>query len=157
MIVKREFVSVGVNRVANSLDWGGGGRIAYGGHNSVIIYDPEAAEIESTLVGHLGLVNAVLWVERSGMMWPCMAAWAWQLALVMIPGSEGICAPSLVGSITCDLALNSSLGSIYTPSGLLPAHSDQWLDRQQQPPPFGIRGQHHQSLGGGGAWKPAAP
>lgn len=69
MIVSREFVSIGVNRVVNSLAWGGGdgdGLIAYGGHNSVVIYDPEAAVIESTLTGHTGLVNTVLWVEGGG-------------------------------------------------------------------------------------------
>ena len=69
MIVSREFVSIGVNRVANSLAWGGGdgdGLIAYGGHNSVVVYDPESAVIEYTLTGHTGLVNTVLWVENGG-------------------------------------------------------------------------------------------
>ena len=66
MIVEREFVSIGVNRVVNSLDWGDGGRIAYGGHDSVIIYDPDKAEVKSTLVGHTGRVNAVLWVDLPG-------------------------------------------------------------------------------------------
>ena len=66
MIVERDFVSIGVNRVVNALAWGGGGKIAYGGHNSVVIYDPEAAVIESTLVGHTGQVNTVLWLDRGG-------------------------------------------------------------------------------------------
>lgn len=41
MILEREFVSVGVNRVANALDWGEDGLVAYGGHHMVAIYDPE--------------------------------------------------------------------------------------------------------------------
>ena len=67
MIVDREFVSIGVNRVVNALAWGGqADRVAYGGHHSVVIYDPEAAVIEHTLVGHTGNVNAVLWVKPEG-------------------------------------------------------------------------------------------
>ncbi len=41
MILEREFVSVGVNRVANALDWGEDGQVAYGGHHMVAIYEPE--------------------------------------------------------------------------------------------------------------------
>jgi len=36
-----DFVSVGVTRVVNALDWGNDGLIAYGGHHIVCIYDPE--------------------------------------------------------------------------------------------------------------------
>ena len=43
MILEREFVSVGVNRVANALDWGEDGLVAYGGHHIVAIYDPEVS------------------------------------------------------------------------------------------------------------------
>lgn len=34
-------LSVGCNRVAECLDWGAHGLIAYGAHNQAIIYDPE--------------------------------------------------------------------------------------------------------------------
>jgi elongator complex protein 2 len=37
----QEFVSVGVNRVAHALDWGGDGVVAYGGHHAVVLYDPK--------------------------------------------------------------------------------------------------------------------
>ena len=67
MIVEREFVSIGVNRVVNALAWGGeADRVAYGGHHTVVVYDPETAVIEHTLVGHTGHVNAVLWVKPEG-------------------------------------------------------------------------------------------
>lgn len=39
--VNAEFVSVGVTRVVNALDWGSNGLIAYGGHHIVCIYNPE--------------------------------------------------------------------------------------------------------------------
>lgn len=35
------FVSCGVNRVVNALDWGENGLIAYCGHRIICIYDPE--------------------------------------------------------------------------------------------------------------------
>lgn len=41
MFVEQLHVSVGCNRVVGALDWGPTGLIAYGGHNSVVIYDPE--------------------------------------------------------------------------------------------------------------------
>ncbi|KAG1654228.1 hypothetical protein FOA52_004504, partial [Chlamydomonas sp. UWO 241] len=63
--VTRRFVSVGVNRVVNALDWGDDGRLAYGGHHMVVVYDPEAAEVESTMVGHSGMVNCVLCIPGS--------------------------------------------------------------------------------------------
>ncbi len=44
--VQREFVSIGVNRVVNALDWGQDGRVAYGGHHQVVIYDPEVDATE---------------------------------------------------------------------------------------------------------------
>jgi elongator complex protein 2 len=35
------FVSCGVNRVVNAVDWGDGGLVAYAGHRMVCIYDPQ--------------------------------------------------------------------------------------------------------------------
>lgn len=39
--VSSQFVSVGVNRVVNALDWGDNGLIAFCGHRIICIYDPE--------------------------------------------------------------------------------------------------------------------
>jgi hypothetical protein len=64
MLVQSKFVSIGVNRVANCLSWGADGRVAYGGHYSVVIYDPNDAKIESTMLGHTGMVNCVLWLPQ---------------------------------------------------------------------------------------------
>jgi hypothetical protein len=36
-----DYVSLGCNRVANGLDWGTNGLIAFGGSSVVAIYDPE--------------------------------------------------------------------------------------------------------------------
>jgi hypothetical protein len=41
MRVSTQFVSCGVNRVANALDWGDNGLIAYCAHKIVCVYDPE--------------------------------------------------------------------------------------------------------------------
>lgn len=41
--VRRRFVAAGVNRVVNVLDWGDDGRIAYGAHHFVAVYDPQAS------------------------------------------------------------------------------------------------------------------
>jgi elongator complex protein 2 len=41
MRVSPDFVSVGVNRVVNALDWGDNGLIAYCGHSIVCIYNPQ--------------------------------------------------------------------------------------------------------------------
>ncbi|GAX74942.1 hypothetical protein CEUSTIGMA_g2388.t1 [Chlamydomonas eustigma] len=65
MLIKSEFVSIGVNRVANCLSWGADGRVAYGGHHSVVIYDPYNAKIVSTMLGHTGMVNCVLWLPEA--------------------------------------------------------------------------------------------
>lgn len=43
MRVQPTFVSCGVNRVVNALDWGPNGLIAYAGHWLVCIYDPEVS------------------------------------------------------------------------------------------------------------------
>lgn len=40
-IVKLAHCSVGCNKVAECLDWGAHGFIAYGAHNQAVIYDPE--------------------------------------------------------------------------------------------------------------------
>lgn len=45
MEVKQSYVSVGVNRVVNALDWGPDGLVAYGAHNMVVVYDPEVRDI----------------------------------------------------------------------------------------------------------------
>jgi hypothetical protein len=44
--VQPQFISIGVNRVVNALDWGTNELVAYGGHNTLVIYDPkvEAAD-----------------------------------------------------------------------------------------------------------------
>jgi hypothetical protein len=44
MRVEPQFVSVGVNRIVNALDWGDNGLIAYAGHHIVCIYDPEVCK-----------------------------------------------------------------------------------------------------------------
>ncbi len=82
-------ISVGCNRVANSLDWSPAGRVAYGAHNAVTIYDVEvcigtqlaerapaqakltmdacqAAKVLATLHGHTARVNCVRWLEPAG-------------------------------------------------------------------------------------------
>lgn len=43
MRVSPQFVSVGVNRVVNALDWGDSGLIAFCGHRIVCVYDPEVS------------------------------------------------------------------------------------------------------------------
>jgi hypothetical protein len=43
MRVEPQFVSVGVNRIVNALDWGDNGLIAYAGHHIVCVYDPEVS------------------------------------------------------------------------------------------------------------------
>jgi hypothetical protein len=43
MRVAPAFVSCGVNRVVNALDWGDNGLIAYGGHRLVCVYDPKVS------------------------------------------------------------------------------------------------------------------
>lgn len=49
MNVERRFVSVGVNRVVNALDWGEDGRVVYGGHHRVVVYDPK---VRTTATAH---------------------------------------------------------------------------------------------------------
>ena len=41
MDVELASVSVGCNKSANCLDWGGGALLAYGAHNQVVLYDDE--------------------------------------------------------------------------------------------------------------------
>jgi len=41
MDVKLASVSVGCNKSANCLDWGGGSLLAYGAHTQVVLYDDE--------------------------------------------------------------------------------------------------------------------
>ena len=36
------FTSIGANRVANGLDWGAGGLVAYAGHAAAVVYEPQA-------------------------------------------------------------------------------------------------------------------
>jgi hypothetical protein len=43
MRVSPQFVSVGVNRVVNALDWGDNGLIAFCGHKIVCVYDPDVS------------------------------------------------------------------------------------------------------------------
>jgi elongator complex protein 2 len=42
MQVKLEYVSVGCNRVVNTLDWGPSSLISFGAANQVVIFDPQA-------------------------------------------------------------------------------------------------------------------
>eukprot|EP00798_Chlamydomonas_sp_ICE-L_P028012 gene28012-31109_t len=63
--VSQEFISIGCNRVVNALDWGDHGYVAYGGHFMTVVYDPKAAKVVSTLVGHTGQVNCVMWVPST--------------------------------------------------------------------------------------------
>ena len=84
--------SVGVNQVAECVDWGPGGLIAYGAHNQVILYDvqvssgqqpdqcacmrgavisyggsaPQDAAVVATMRGHRDRVNCVTWLPRQG-------------------------------------------------------------------------------------------
>lgn len=48
MDVTQSYVSVGVNRVVNALDWGPDGLVAYGAHNMVVVYDPEVGGVFQT-------------------------------------------------------------------------------------------------------------
>lgn len=65
--VHRSFLSAGVNRVVNALDWADDdGLVAYGSHQSVVIYDPMAAHVRYNLLGHCGLVNCVKWIPKRG-------------------------------------------------------------------------------------------
>lgn len=47
MRVEPHFVSVGVNRIVNALDWGDNGLIAYAGHHIVCVYEPVVRDITS--------------------------------------------------------------------------------------------------------------
>lgn len=47
--VSTSFVSCGVNRVVNALDWGDNGLIAYCGHRIVCIYDSEVSGVSLLL------------------------------------------------------------------------------------------------------------
>lgn len=37
------FTSIGANRVANGLDWGAGGLVAYAGHAAAVVYEPRVS------------------------------------------------------------------------------------------------------------------
>lgn len=60
--VRLAHCSVGCNQVAECLDWGAHGLIAYGAHNQAIVYDPQAAAICACLAGHTARVNCVRWL-----------------------------------------------------------------------------------------------
>lgn len=49
-----DFVSVGVNRAVNALDWSEHGTVAYGAHNMAVIYDAEAGGIATHATHVLG-------------------------------------------------------------------------------------------------------
>jgi hypothetical protein len=42
-------VAVGCNRVVHALHWGDSGLLAYGGHNAVVVYDPEVIPRDETV------------------------------------------------------------------------------------------------------------
>lgn len=63
--VEREFIGAGCNRVVNTVSWGPSDLVAFGAHNAVTIFNPQAAKILTTLPGHKDIVNCVEWLPRS--------------------------------------------------------------------------------------------
>lgn len=82
--VWQEHISAGCNRVTNALDWGPDGLLAYGAHNSVLLYDPEvmarlfysgltmlrAARVIAGVVGGCGETPA----RQRARAWQCSTA-----------------------------------------------------------------------------------
>lgn len=63
--VEREFIGAGCNKVVNTVSWGPSDLVAFGAHNAVTIFNPQAAKILTTLPGHKDVVNCVEWLPRS--------------------------------------------------------------------------------------------
>lgn len=63
--VDREFIGAGCNRVVNTVAWGPSDLVAFGAHNAVTIFNPQAAKILTTLPGHKEVVSCVEWLPRS--------------------------------------------------------------------------------------------
>nr|ATB19569.1 putative ATELP2 [Cupressus duclouxiana] len=59
------FIGAGCNRVVNTVAWGPSGLVAFGAHNAVAIFQPQAARILTTLPGHKDIVNCVEWLPRN--------------------------------------------------------------------------------------------
>ncbi|GLJ29453.1 hypothetical protein SUGI_0580580 [Cryptomeria japonica] len=63
--VHRLFIGAGCNRIVNTVAWGPSGLVAFGAHNAVAIFQPQAARILTTLPGHKDIVNCVEWLPRN--------------------------------------------------------------------------------------------
>ncbi|KAH9300080.1 hypothetical protein KI387_011663, partial [Taxus chinensis] len=63
--VDRLFIGAGCNRIVNTVAWGPSGLVAFGAHNAVAIFQPQAARILTTLPGHKDTVNCVEWLPRN--------------------------------------------------------------------------------------------
>ena len=72
-------VSIGCNRVADCIDWGSGGELAYGANVFVAIFSLSESRTVATLAGHTGRVNTVRWVSDneivSGASDGCVILW----------------------------------------------------------------------------------
>ncbi|XP_065665851.1 elongator complex protein 2 isoform X2 [Hydra vulgaris] len=60
---KTVFLATGCNRTLNALSWGKKGLIAFGGCNSVYVYNPESECFVEILNGHGLRVNCVCWLS----------------------------------------------------------------------------------------------
>lgn len=63
--VDRVFIGAGCNRIVNTVAWGPSDLVAFGAHNAVAIFNPQAAKILTTLPGHKEVVSCVEWLPRS--------------------------------------------------------------------------------------------
>ncbi|KAG2449340.1 hypothetical protein HYH02_005495 [Chlamydomonas schloesseri] len=137
-----DYISVGVNRVVNALAWGEHGGVAYAAHHMIALYDVASAKVVSTLAGHTGMVNCVLWLSSedtpelpphqhvlvSGAADNSIRVW---LVCYPDPATAGSAAPSW----TCLAVMEGHSGPVTSLAALRMPQQQQQQQQQQQPQP----------------------
>ncbi|XP_068642219.1 elongator complex protein 2 [Aristolochia californica] len=63
--VERLFIGAGCNRIVSNVSWGACDLVAFGAQNSVVLFCPKLAQIQTTLPGHKSVVNCTFWLPSS--------------------------------------------------------------------------------------------
>ncbi|KFM26617.1 Elongator complex protein 2 [Auxenochlorella protothecoides] len=64
--IEQEHHAAGCNRASQALAWGRSGLIAYAAQHTILVYDPQAQRVVTSLLGHTGEVRCLLWLPTPG-------------------------------------------------------------------------------------------
>uniref|UniRef100_A0A1D2A3F7 Elongator complex protein 2 n=1 Tax=Auxenochlorella protothecoides TaxID=3075 RepID=A0A1D2A3F7_AUXPR len=64
--IEQEHHAAGCNRASQALAWGRSGLIAYAAQHTILVYDPQAQRVVTSLLGHTGEVRCLVWLPTPG-------------------------------------------------------------------------------------------